>query len=200
MPRFNIKLDKGNSYVVVNNQIDDNLKLDTESFEALWKLKPTVRPTIIMFDKHIQVPRYYQNYGRDYKFSGVHNTCLEVPNILQPYLDYCNQIETEYQFNGILVNWYPDGKSYIGFHSDDEKQLVKDSPIYCFSFGQPRRFVLLEKTGEKLRKEFTLSNNSYIVMGGQCQKYYKHSIPKIIRKSELENCGRRISVTLRCFK
>ena len=200
MPRFKLKLDHGQSYVVVNNQIESHLQIDTNDFEELWKLKPEVRPTIKMFDKLIQVPRYYQNYGKDYKFSGVHNTSLEVPNILQKYLDYCNQIETEYQFNGILVNWYPDGKSYIGFHSDDEKQLVKNSPIYCFSFGQPRRFVLQEKMGEKKRTDFTLQNNSYIVMGGQCQKYYKHSIPKITRKADLANCKRRISITLRCFK
>ena len=50
-----------------------------------------------------------------------------------------------------------------------------------------------------LLKEY-LSDNSYIVMGGQCQKYYKHSIPKITRKADLESCGRRISITLRCFK
>lgn len=155
-----------------------------------------------MFDKMIEVPRYFQSYGKDYNFSGVKNTSLEVPpiSILQKYLDYVNSKQPNYNFNGILVNWYPDGKSYIGFHSDDESQLVKESPIYCFSFGQKRKFILQEKYGEKKRKDFIVDNNSYIVMGGQCQKYYKHSIPKITKKAELESCEPRISITLRCFK
>lgn len=200
MPAFKIKLEQGNSYVITNNDIKDHLKLDQDRFEELWNLRPEVRPKIKIFDKMIEVPRYYQSYGKDYNFSGVKNTSIEVPPTLQKYLDYVNSKEPDYDFNGILVNWYPDGKSYIGFHSDDESQLVKESPIYCFSFGQKRKFVLQEKYGEKKRKDFIVSNNSYIVMGGQCQKYYKHSIPKITRKAELESCGRRISITLRCFK
>jgi alkylated DNA repair dioxygenase AlkB len=195
-----IKLEQGDSYVITNNDIKDHLKLDKDGFQELWKLCPEVRPQIKIFGKMTEVPRYYQSYGKDYKFSGVVSSSLDVPPILQKYIDYANSQNPNYNFNGILVNWYPDGNSYIGFHSDDETQLVKESPIYCFSFGQKRRFILQEKKGEKKRKDFVVENNSYIVMGGQCQKYYKHSIPKITKKAELESCQPRISITLRCFK
>ena len=35
-------------------------------------------------------------------------------------------------------------------------------------------------------------------MGGECQKYYKHSIPKVTGK-KADNMGKRISVTIRAF-
>ena len=70
--------------------------------------------------------------------------------------------------------------------------LVKNSPIYCFSFGQERNFVVDNK---EERYVYTLLNNSLIVMGGECQKYYKHSIPKRLRIKDS-----RISITIRAFK
>ena len=127
-----------------------------------------------------------------YKFSNMQHNALPIPSILQLFIDYVNELEPEYNYNGILVNWYKDGSHYIGKHSDDERGLIKNSPIYCFSFGQERNFVVDNK---EERYVYTLPNNSLIVMGGECQKYYKHSITKTKKA-----CSARISVTLRAFK
>ena len=48
-------------------------------------------------------------------------------------------------YKQILCNWYENGNHYIGPHSDDETQLVKNSAIYSFSFGQERDFVIKSK-------------------------------------------------------
>lgn len=187
------KLKTGDTYIKYYQQIPiKNLHLTSEQYNALWNLHPEEYPKIKIFNKEINTPRWFQNYGHSYQFSNKNHRALPIPEILQPYLDYANIQESDYNFNGILVNWYKDGGHYIGPHKDDERDLVKGSPIYCFSFGQERRFIISRLPDEKY--EYTLPNNSLIIMGGECQKYYKHSIPKTKKK-----CTSRISITIRAF-
>ena len=42
----------------------------------------------------------------------------------------------------LLINWYMNGDDYISMHSDDEKQLVNNSPIVSISLGDTRTFIL----------------------------------------------------------
>jgi alkylated DNA repair dioxygenase AlkB len=197
-PKKNITymLNDGIGTYINQTTLDSSLKLSKKKYEELWSLHPEERPTIFIFGKHIKTPRWFQNYGHEYKFSGNNNQVLEIPEILQYYLDYVNSQEPTYNYNGILVNWYQDGSHYIGKHSDDEKDLIKNSPIYCFSFGSERKFIVESKSKTNKKKHtFTLDNNSLTIMGGECQKYYTHAIPKT--KKPL---GSRISITIRAFK
>jgi len=189
---FKIKLND-DSYIKKNNSIPENIKLTDDKFKLLWDLRPDNKPIIKIYGKDITCPRYFQNYGIDYIFSNVKHNSKPIPDILQPYLEYVNTIENK-TYNNILVNWYEDNSNYIGYHADNEKQLIKESNIYCFSFGDSRDFYLKHNVNKTVNK-YTLNNNSCIVMGGKCQQYYKHSIPKtkkIINK--------RISITLRQFE
>lgn len=186
------KLNMGTSYIKYYSQIPKDLQLSKEGYKNLWDLHPEEYGQIHLFNKTINTPRWFQNYGHSYKFSGMDHEAQPIPIILQPFIDYVNSLEPTFNYNGILVNWYKNGSHYIGKHSDDERSLVKNSPIYCFSFGQERKFVVDNKEEKYVYK---LLNNSLIVMGGECQKYYKHSITKT-KKS----CNSRISVTIRAFK
>jgi alkylated DNA repair dioxygenase AlkB len=176
----------------------DNLNCDEEKFEKIWSLKPEEKPKIIMFGKLIEVPRYYNNFGVDYNFSGVNIDSIKIPEILEEYIDYCKELEDDKNkdnFNwGILINWYINGENYIGYHSDDEEEIVNKSNIYCFSLGDERDFCLKCKKTGKVDLKIKLRNNSLIIMCGTCQKSHKHSIPK--RKKG----NRRISITIRKFK
>ena len=194
-----ISLATGNCYIEYFQLIDENLRINSQQFQELWDLHPSEFGKIRIFGKTINTPRYFQNYGHAYNFSGKNHSSIPVPEILQPFLDWVNLREPDYNFNGILVNWYQDGSHYIGFHSDDEKSLVKNSPIYCFSLGQERNFVVQSKSNKEDKRIFVLQNNSLIIMGGECQRFYKHSIPKVSGK----NCSKmksRISITIRAFK
>lgn len=186
------KLKQGESYISYHPQIPEEIKLSKLHFNQLWEMHPQEKPKIKIFGKEIECPRWFKNYGRDYTFSGINHKSEDIPPIIKKYLDYVNSTEHEYNYNGVLVNWYEDGSHYIGKHSDNEKSLVEKAPIYCFSFGSERRFIL-ENENEKYK--YQLLNNSLIIMGGECQKYYKHSIPKTKKKID-----RRISITLREFK
>ena len=81
-----------------------------------------------------------------------------------------------------------DGSKYIGYHIDDEGGL--DGCVYAFSYGVSRRFKFKNKaTG--VVDTVMLDNNSLLVMGENCQKTHKHSLPIMKKIKE-----RRISVSV----
>ena len=188
------KLSEGNTYIKYRTILPNNLKLSKTHYEELWDMHPKNFGQIKIFNKLINTPRWFQNYGHNYNFSNMNHSSLDIPSILQPFINFVNKSEPTINYNGILVNWYENGSHYIGKHSDDEKDLIPNSPIYCFSFGSERNFILESKSNKDTKYKYTLLNNSLIVMGGECQKYYKHSIPK----SKTNNS--RISITIRAFK
>jgi alkylated DNA repair dioxygenase AlkB len=167
----------------------------TREFEELWNLHPEKRKTITVFSKKVTVPRWCQTYGQiDYCFSNQKFEALPVPNILQPYLDWANQKDQkDERFNTLHVNWYDDGNDYIGWHSDNEKNIVKGSDIYTVSFGAERRFKIRSKD-KTVDMEVPTTHNGYIVMGGSFQDELKHHIPRSKKVKD-----RRISITIRKF-
>ena len=123
-----------------------------QCFKQLWEIHPEEHGKVTIFGKELDVPRWQKSYGRDYRFSGNTSRADPVPDVLQPYLDWVHSLgyeESRYgEFNQILVNWYADGSHYIGSHSDDERQLVPDSPIVTITLclpGTPRKFRIRNK-------------------------------------------------------
>ena len=84
---------------------------------------------------------------------------------------------TKARFNSVLLNYYRDGRDSMGYHADDEPELGENPVIASISLGAARRFVLKHnQTGEK--HEIVLEHGSLLVMGGSCQHFWKHAIPK----------------------
>lgn len=178
-------------------------------FDEIWDEKPPCRSTIKMMGKNILTPRFQQTYGRDYFFAGVNNICKPLTPFPGDYLNrlivwanhhmkenklYPNDDCKDLILNGIVVNWYDQGH-YIGKHSDNEKQLVPNMPIYSFSYGFSRDFDLVPIGKPKCFKtRVHLIHNSLLIMGGTCQSTHTHELP--IRKYS----GRRVNITIRCFK
>ena len=48
------------------------------------------------------------------------------------------------KFDGILVNYYPDGKSSMGYHSDPIEDKW-DNKFVVLTFGDTRKFIFREK-------------------------------------------------------
>jgi alkylated DNA repair dioxygenase AlkB len=141
------------SWIKYTNQIPNELKLDLTAFNLLWDIHPSEKGHVKIFDKLIETPRWQQSYGQLYNFSGTTNKALETPDIINNYIKWANSNDiSEGLFNMSLVNWYSDGKHYIGPHSDDTRQLVKNSPIYCFSFGEERDFIMIDKLDSKKQR------------------------------------------------
>ena len=80
------------------------------------------------------------------------------------------------KFNSCLLNLYHDGTEGMGYHSDAEGDLLQNSAIASLSLGAARKFVFKHKvTKEKL--DFILENGSLLVMKGETQKHWLHSLP-----------------------
>ena len=107
-------------------------------------------------------------------------------------------VHTPYYYNGCLVNWYKPEHS-IGLHSDDEKVIDQNFPIQSLSWGGPRRFLVRPKksTTNFVNKvtEIILNNGDWLIMGGLCQKEFKHEIPRLRKCDGIGN--KRISWTIR---
>lgn len=67
----------------------------------------------------------------------------------------------------------------MGWHSDDEDALGKDTAIASLSLGAVRKFCLRHKRQKELEQvSILLEDGGLLVMKGATQANWKHSIPK----------------------
>jgi alkylated DNA repair dioxygenase AlkB len=176
---------------------------------------PTTTHQIMMFGKLVDLPRLQLCYGESYNYSGTTSHAIkEIPELIQRVMNavnahYMKSTKTSQPiYSMCLVNYYRDGNDYIGFHSDDEVQLVPGSPIYSVSFGATRKFKLNAKEFLTRQSANTLEqcklvdeiiiepeSSDLLIMGGTCQSTHTHSVPKQKSINDL-----RINLTFRAFK
>lgn len=171
---------------------------DGSAFNLLWDMKPGFRHKCNIYGKQIDMPREQQVYGSvEYLFSGAKLKPKPIPVFLQKYLDWANEHDnTQDKYNMILVNWYHNGHDYIGWHKDNEPEIIPDSNIMTISFGEMRKFKIKHDTNKSKKRDIPTASNGYIIMGGEFQKEFKHCIGKT-QNPFLQ--GKRISLTFRKF-
>jgi alkylated DNA repair dioxygenase AlkB len=193
-----------NCYVEQLLILPNEIQISTpELFEEIWDLHPDELGTGVMFGNEISFPRWQGAFGMNYYFTGEDHKARSFDEhpFLTTLLEWVKK-DSGIDYNSLLINWYEDGNHYIGYHSDNEKDLkVLDNgtiaPIYSFSYGQDRDFYIRSNKksaypGFKLN--LVVPNNSCIIMCGSMQNYYKHSVPKRMGKKKLQ---RRINITFR---
>jgi alkylated DNA repair dioxygenase AlkB len=111
------------------------------------------------------------------------------------------EANTDTKYNFCLVNYYASGDDSISFHSDDERFLGPDPAIASFSLGARRDFLLKHKPVKPGERElettllkYPLESGDMILMRGETQSNWLHSIPK--RKGAEADRG-RINITFR---
>lgn len=170
--------------------LDDNLKLSISQIQELWDNRPKKAHKIKLFGKEYDTPRLQEAFGRSYCFSGTTSQASKpIPEMFQNHIKFLKE-KYDVDYNMVLINWYRD--DYISMHSDNEKQIKKNTPVATLSLGIEREFILQNKTNKEKNK-FVLENNSVFVMGGTCQTTHKHGINK------KKNIDRYRSVTFREF-
>ena len=178
----------------------DVIECSKAQFDEFWDQHPTVRHEIMIMGRLTPIPRWQALYGAgSYKFSGTSMAGNpEIPDFVERCFESARNLYPDFEWNGALVNWYPDGASYIGAHSDDERDLVPGAPILSFSFGGLRTFRVKKKKeagpGEIGAIDFPTEHRSLLAMCGAMQKEYKHEITKTAKA-----VAPRINVTIRCF-
>lgn len=163
-------------------------------FKDLRQNTPWQEEKIKMYGKEITCPRrmaWYGEEGTSYSYSGIMHHPLPFSPTL---LSIKNRIEEEGKntFNSVLLNLYRDGNDGMSWHSDDEKELGKNPTIASISFGAERVFKLKHKTDKALKTDIILKHGSLLIMAGELQHYWQHSIPKTKRP-----IGERINLTFR---
>ena len=133
---------------------------------------------------------FFSNESKGYQYSNQLSLSKPMTISLLELLTKVNNIYGA-NFNGILVNKYKTGEDYISAHSDDEKNL-DDIGVVSISYGAERKFRIRNKETKKIVKDYKLTSNSMVQMGGNFQQEFTHEIP-VERKIKDE----RISFTFR---
>lgn len=151
---------------------------------------------VTVYGKTVQQPRRIYACGDEgvvHRYSG-----LTLP--LNPWIPEIRRIkrkithQTGVKFNSCLLNEYENGKKCIGYHGDKEVDAYLHT-VATVSLGGTRDFVMRKVLGGgKFSPQLVsvpLKNGDLVLMYGNTQKHYQHSIPK---RSEGEY---RVSLTYR---
>lgn len=148
------------------------------TLEIPWKQEP-----IRMFGKKVMQPRltaWVADKGLSYRYSGIEMKPLPWN---QPLIEIKMQIQKLLgtKFNSVLLNLYRDGRDSMGWHRDNEPELGRNPLIASVSLGEPRRFLMRLYSNPETKIEFLLNHGSLLVMAGECQTEWEHSIPKSLK-------------------
>lgn len=162
---------------------------------ALLSDVPWEQRHIVLFGKRVLQPRLIAWAGElPYRYSGQTLEPRPWPSAVQAALArVC--ATTRVVFNHVLINRYRDGKDSMGYHADAEPELGPDPVVATLSLGETRRFVLRrhERGSDEPPLVLPLASGSLLIMGGTCQRHYRHAIPRDSRPAIAE----RISLTFR---
>lgn len=155
---------------------------DKESYEFFEDLLNNIEwhnEVVIMFGKEITTKRkvaFYADHGIEYSYS---NKTKKGLNWIRTLLKIKSEIEkqTKVTYNACLLNLYHDGNEGMGWHSDDENEIIPNSSIASVSFGAERKFSFKHKI-TKETVSVQLENGSLLEMKGVIQINWWHAMPK----------------------
>lgn len=148
---------------------------------------------VIMFGKEITTKRkvaFYADESIEYTYSNKTKKGLPWTPSLLSIRELVSK-HTHQSYNACLLNLYHDGEEGMGWHSDDEREIVPNSSIASLSIGAERKFSFKHKA-TKETQSLLLQNGSLLEMAGSLQQNWWHALPK----SKKVN-GPRINLTFR---
>jgi len=165
----------------------------TQISKELLDTIPWKQDEVVMFGKKIMTKRkvaWYADAGINYTYAGVKKSGLQWT---EPLLKIKQKVEaiTGSTYNACLLNLYHEGEEGMGWHRDNEKEIVAESSIASVSLGAARKFAFKHATTNE-RVDIELENGSLLDMKGAIQQYWYHALPKTMRIKQL-----RINLTFR---
>lgn len=130
------------------------------------------------------------SFGKAYNYSQI---SYPFQNFLPELEEIINLIEQTLDFkpNNCLINYYLDGKSKMGFHSDQTDILDKKTGVAIVSLGETRILRFRNIENKETIKDFILPAGSLFYMTNEVQEEWQHAIPKSNTKNS------RMSLTFR---
>ena len=133
----------------------------------------------VMYDRTVDVPRLVASLPRD----GDGHPLIESMR---------SALNARYAtaFVHVSMALYRDGKDSVAFHGDTTARDRPEALVTTVSLGCRRRFLLKPAAGGE-SITFALGEGDLLVMGGSCQRTWRHAIPKVAA------AGPRISIMFR---
>lgn len=173
-----------------------NEKEEEGLFQELLKQVAWKHDEVMIFGKKIITARETAWYG-DHEFEYTYSKMTKKARLwiseLLPLKEKVEEV-TGLKFNSCLLNLYHSGEEGMSWHTDAEAELGKQPAIASVSLGVQRRFVFKHKpSAEKV--ELELEPGSLLLMAGETQQHWLHSLPKSKKIKEA-----RINLTFRNIK
>lgn len=165
-----------------NIKIIDDFISDADTL--FTKIKDSVE-----WDERIKA-RKTASFGVPYNYSGITYPQKNMPFYL---INLCREINRSIGFlpNNCLMNYYPDGSSSMGFHSDNSEELEHGTGIVIVSLGNQRHIIYRLIKNKELKVKYALTPGALLYMDKNIQNEWQHAIPKE------KGVGERISLTFR---
>ncbi len=147
-------------------------------YQALHEEVQWEHDRLKMYGKEIITKRKVGWYGDQpyaYTYSHVQKVALSWTPTLSEIKQKVESVSQE-SYNSCLLNFYHTGTEGMGWHSDDEPELLPQGTIASISLGPDRRFHFRHKrTKEKVT--ILLENGSLLLMKGSTQTHWQHQLP-----------------------
>lgn len=123
------------------------------------------------------VARKTASFGKAYDYSQIHYPFQAFLPEMQQLISKIHSV-LHFEPNNCLINYYLDGKSKMGFHSDQTDILAEGTGVAIISLGETRvlRFRNIENKESTI--DYPLASGSLFYMTGEVQKEWQHAIPK----------------------
>ncbi|WP_231373998.1 alpha-ketoglutarate-dependent dioxygenase AlkB [Aureivirga marina] len=130
----------------------------------------------VLWDERMKA-RKTASFGEAYNYSQISYPFQEFPESL---LNILNLIEENIGFkpNNCLINYYLDGNSKMGYHSDQTDILAENTGVVIISLGETRTIRFRNIANPEIKKEYQLPSGSLFYMTAEVQKEWQHAIPK----------------------
>lgn len=133
------------------------------------------------------------SFGVAYNYSQMSYPYQAFPAELHSIVDAIHA-KLGFEPNNCLINYYLDGKSKMGFHSDQTDILVEGTGVAIVSIGTIRTLRFRNIADRTVIQDFALPAGSLIYMTNAVQDAWHHAIPKS------DTTEGRMSLTFRKMK
>ena len=133
------------------------------------------------------------SYGKAYNYSQISYPFQEFTNEINDLVDSINEV-LNFKPHNCLISYYLDGKSKMGFHSDQTDILHENTGVGIISLGETRVLRFRSIADRNAIKDFELPSGSFIYMRNVIQDEWQHAIPKS------QTTKGRMSLTFRKIK
>jgi alkylated DNA repair dioxygenase AlkB len=158
------------------------LRGSDRAFEELLRSVSWSQKRRWMYDRAVDEPRLTSWHRVDDLTAGAPLWLQDAQKALSERFDV--------RLDSVGMNLYRDGSDSVAWHRDRIPPEIPDPVVALVSLGEPRTFLLRPHGGGE-SIAFRLGQGDLLVTGGQTQRRFEHSVPKVKRT------GARLSLAFR---